>query len=118
MLLLGWLAAQLGWSTQGVRGNPVRFLAGNEEVVGDLTESAGCDISRVELVSDALTVTASLAPGGSFLQIQLRDANGRMTDHVTPADCPDLTSLLNEELASWGRHRVYLKALTAAERLL
>ena len=118
VLLLGWLAAQLGWSAHGARGNHLRFSAGDTDVVCDLTETPGADISKVELASDTLTVTASRAAGSNFLQIQFRDATGRSTEHVMPADCNDSLSLLNAELASWGRHRVYLKALAAAEGLL
>jgi glucose-6-phosphate dehydrogenase assembly protein OpcA len=118
VLLLGWLAAQLGWSAHGARGNHLRFSAGDTDVVCDLTEVAGADVSKVEIASDTMTITASRSNGSDFLQIQFRDSIGRNTTHVMPADCGEITSLLNAELESWGRHRVYLKALTAAEGLL
>ncbi len=118
VLLLGWLAAQLGWSAHGGRGNKVRYSAGDRDVVCELHEAAGPDISRVELIGDALSVEASRLTGGCFLQVQLRDSAGRATELVMPADCGDLLAVLDEELASGGRHRVYLKALTAAESLL
>lgn len=118
MLLLGWLAAQLGWSPHGARGNHVRYSAGDGDVICDITEAAGPDVSHLELAGENFTVTASRASSGHFLHIQSRDASGRSTEHVMPADCTELPAILDEELASWGRHRVYLKALTAAERLL
>ena len=118
LLLLGWLAAQLGWAAHGSPGNHLRFSAGDTDVTCDLTETAGADISKVELSSDSLTVTATRAAGSNFLQVSFRDSAGRSSDHVMPADSDDIMSVLNAELASWGRHSVYLKALTAAEGLL
>jgi hypothetical protein len=44
--------------------------------------------------------------------------DGRAARHLLPADSDDLADILDEELASGGRHRVYLKALAAAEPLL
>jgi len=118
VLLLGWLAAQLGWSAHGARGSHLRFSGGDTDIACELTEVPGCDVSKVELASDQLTVTATRTNGSDFLQIQVRDASGRITPHVMPGDCNNVMSLLNAELESWGRHRVYLKALTAAEGLL
>lgn len=118
VLLLGWLAAQLGWSAHGGRGSKIRYSAGESDVVCELHETAGPDISRVELIGESFVVAATRLTGGCFLQVQLRDGAGRTAEHVMPADCGDLLSILDEELASGGRHRVYLKALTAAEPLL
>jgi glucose-6-phosphate dehydrogenase assembly protein OpcA len=118
VLLLGWLAAQLGWAAHGARGNHVRYAGPEGDIVCDLTEAAGPAINRVEMSSDQLSVAAAHAPGGCFLQTQVRDAGGRTTEHITPADCGTLSEILDQELASWGRHRVYLKALAAAEPLL
>jgi hypothetical protein len=70
------------------------------------------------LVSDTLTISASRPTTANFLHVEIRDQAGNTTKHVMPADSDDMTTVLDQELASWGRHSVYLKALAAAEPLL
>ncbi len=118
VLVLGWLAAQLGWSAHGPSGNHLRMEGEHGPVTCDLSEEAGAVISRVELISDQLTVTASRISGIPFLNISAKSADGRSTEFIMPADGESAADTLNDELGSWGLHRVYSKALTAAETLL
>lgn len=118
ILLLGWLAAQLGWAARGTSGDALRFTSGTSDIACRLREEAGPSISHLELQSPALTVTASRPPGASFLNVQVLAANGTPSEHIMPADRDDTVSILDQEMASWGRHSVYLKALAAAEPLL
>jgi glucose-6-phosphate dehydrogenase assembly protein OpcA len=118
VLLLGWFAAQLGWYAHGPGGNHVRFSGDGGDVLCDLNEESGACIGRVEIECDSLAVIATRRAENSFLHITVREGSGAAAEHVMPADGDDLPSLLDEELASGGRHRVYLKALAAAEPLL
>ena len=66
----------------------------------------------------ASPISASRPTTANFLHVEIRDQAGNTTKHVMPADSDDMTTVLDQELASWGRHSVYLKALAAAEPLL
>jgi glucose-6-phosphate dehydrogenase assembly protein OpcA len=118
VLLLSWLAAQLNWSHSSERGQHMRFRVGGNEVISDLLELPGIGISRVELHGEALTVIATRTAGTRFLHIEAREAEGRVTQHLMPADCEGLAGTLDEELASWGRHGVYRKVLAVAGGVL
>ena len=118
MLIVGWLAAQLGWAAHGAPGNHVHFSTGSGDVVCDLTEADGPCISAIELISDTLTISATRPTTANFLHVEIRNKAGNTTKHIMPADSDEMTSVLDQDLASWGRHSVYLKALAAAEPLL
>jgi len=118
LLLLGWLTAQLGWSAHGSGGNRLSFTAGESDIVTELTEAPGPAISRVLLEHDDLHVLAVHPPQTNYLNLDLKWKDGRSARHRLPADSADLADILDEELATGGRHRVYLKALAATEPLL
>jgi len=118
LLLLGWLAAQLGWSAHGHGGKHLVFTADENDITGELTESPGPAISRVFLEHPDLHVLAEHPPRTNYLNLAVNWKDGRSARHLLPADSDDLACVLDEELASGGRHRVYLKALAAAEPLM
>lgn len=118
ILLLGWLAAQLGWSAHGPSGNHLRMEGEHGGIVCDLSEEDGATISRLELTSAHLTVTAIHAPGTPLLHVAAKTADGRNTEFIMPGDSKNEADILDGELASWGLHRVYSKALAAGESLL
>ncbi len=116
-LLLGWFSAQLGWYAHGQGASHIRFTGDKGDILCHLTEAPGATISRVVLDAGAITITAERRPETTFLHIVVAEP-GRSTEHIMPADSDAIHQLLDEELAGGGRHRVYLKALAAAEPLL
>ncbi|MEQ1854275.1 MAG: glucose-6-phosphate dehydrogenase assembly protein OpcA [Chthoniobacteraceae bacterium] len=118
LFVLGWLAAQLGWSSHGFAGQRLTFTTDESEIRCELTEAEGPSISRASLETDTLHVLAEHPPQADYLTLSVNWRDGRGTRHLLPADSDDLADILDEELASGGRHRVYLKALAAAESLL
>lgn len=118
ILLLGWLAAQLGWSAHGPSGNHLRMEGEHGGITCDLSEEDGATISRLELASPHLTVTATHAPGTPLLHVAAKSTDGRNTEFIMPGDSKNEADILDGELASWGLHRVYSKALAAGESLL
>jgi hypothetical protein len=70
------------------------------------------------LKASDLTVVAVRKPETTFLHLEVREPDGRIVQHLMPADCAELAALLDDELASGGLHRVYGKALAVAEDLL
>jgi glucose-6-phosphate dehydrogenase assembly protein OpcA len=117
-LLLGWLAAQLNWVRQSSRGNAISFRDANVSITCELKEEPGIGVSRLELKASDLTVAALRKPETTFLHLEVREPDGRIIQHLMPADCAKLAALLDDELASGGLHRVYGKALAVAEDLL
>ena len=118
ILLLGWLAAQLGWSAHGPSGNHLRMEGEHGGITCDLSEEGGATISRLELASPHLTVAATHAPGTPLLHVAAKSTDGRNTEFIMPGDSKNEADILDGELASWGLHRVYSKALAAGESLL
>ena len=118
LLLLAWLAAQLNWQRLSEPGERPRFCVEGREITCDVLEVEGANLSRVEFRTDELGVIASRAIGTNFLHMETRETSGRVTQHLMPGDCEELASILDEELASWGRHSVYAKAMAIAEGLL
>lgn len=116
-LLLSWLAAQLEWKPASQQNGTLTFRHGNGVVTCDMQQKEGASISEVSLKSGALEIVAKRSPGTDFLHIEVREADGRAVQHLMPGDCDDLASVLDEELASWGKHRVYEKALAVAAEL-
>jgi glucose-6-phosphate dehydrogenase assembly protein OpcA len=118
LLLLGWFAAQLGWSPQGLDGNRLTFTRDGNTMACELNEAVGPAVSRVLLESGGMHVSVEHPPQADYLNLAVNWKDGRATGHLLPADSDDLADILDEELASSGRYRVYLKALAACESLL
>lgn len=116
VLTLGWLAAQLGWAAHGPSGNHLRMEGEHGGIICDLVEEKGATISRMELVSDELTVTTTRAEG--LIHLEIKHSDARATEFLMPADSESEADILDSELTSSGLHRVYSKALAVAEALL
>ena len=118
VLLLGWLAAQLGWSAHGHGGNHLRMDGAHGGIICDLVEQKGEVISLMELKSPRMTVTVTRAEGAALVHVATCDVDGRTTEFVMPADSSSLADIVDTELTTSGLHRVYSKALAACESLL
>jgi glucose-6-phosphate dehydrogenase assembly protein OpcA len=120
ILLLGWLAAQLQWKlAEKTDGgfSLARSVGGRVDIT--LREEAGAAISECAMHSDGATFRIKRESGSAeFFHSEVEYADGRKTDHLVPAGKDDLIELLNEELMRGGKHKVYLRALAAAEPLL
>ena len=117
-LLLGWLAGQLEWTPASHQNGTHVFRHANGLVTCELQPQDGPSISGVTLTSNELEITATRTAGTNFLHIDACESDGRVLQHLMPGDCDDLAEVLDQELASWGRHRVYEKALTIAATLV
>ena len=120
ILLLGWLAAQLQWKLAeklSAGFSLARGDGGRVEVT--LREQPGATISECVLLSEAAIFRITRdGSGAEFFHSSTQNADGRKTDHLVPAGKDDLIELLNEEIMRGGKHKVYLRALAAAEPLL
>lgn len=120
VLLLGWLAAQLGWKLAEKNGAGFSLTRGDGgRVSAELREAPGAAIGECTLRSDAATFQITRESGGAeFFHSTTQHADGRKAGHLVPAGKETLIELLNEEIMRGGKHKVYLRALAAAEPLL
>lgn len=119
LLLVGWFAAQLKLTLARHTGSEV-VLANPRggEVTIRLDAGEGRSIGRCEVSSPAGSISLVRDGNGDFFRVAVRLAGGCEFDHVLPAGNNQTITLLGEELALGGRHRVYIKALAVAKALL
>ena len=116
LLLAGWLAAQLQWTQEGADAHDSRGLhfldRERNGVVVTLREQAGRAFGSLRLSAGETSFLVAHREGSSFLHADIRLPGGREAHYLLPGGRDDLVSLLNDELMSGGKHKVYLRALT------
>jgi glucose-6-phosphate dehydrogenase assembly protein OpcA len=119
VLLLGWFAAQLQLKLKSASGDEIILTTqAGTDVTFKLLAEEGRSIGRCEVCSPAGTVKVKRDGSGDFFNVDVALPNGPEYHHLLPAGNNRTTSLLTEELALGGRHRVYIKALAVATELL
>lgn len=117
LLLLGWLAAQLGWTRTATA--PLSFAdAASQPITADLRAADGPGLGGLTLASDGATFTVQREAGSHFLHASVRFDDGHEFNHLYPAGADDMGELLDEEMGRASNDRIYLRALTAIEPLL
>lgn len=118
-LFAAWIAAQLGWKFQSGNGAETRFTgAAGQPIQCVFEEADGAPVSRCELSTGEATVIIQRDAGSRFHKAEVRLPGAQSFHHLLPAGSDGRGELLDEELTLGGRHRVYLKALAAAEQML
>jgi glucose-6-phosphate dehydrogenase assembly protein OpcA len=113
VLLVSWLARQLGWELKAVENDRHRFGGPAGEVEVKMTGMPGPWISEVQFrFRDG---RLDLVWSGDFLQATL--SNHAELTQMLPAGGTSLASLVNEELIRGGEHRTYECALSIAGAL-
>jgi glucose-6-phosphate dehydrogenase assembly protein OpcA len=120
ILLLGWLAAQLGWTLQEM---PDDFTISFSDCAGELIrvglkEIEGQPISRCSLICGATEFRVVHAEKSDLLSTSVRSGETERMQQLMPAGRDDLVSLMREELMRGGPHRVYLRAVQVVRELL
>jgi glucose-6-phosphate dehydrogenase assembly protein OpcA len=119
LLLAGWLGAQLRWKLDGTEGQGIRYLDANgKRVAVTLREEAGRALGSVRLSAGESSFLVGHHEGSSFLHGDVRLSGNRESHYLMPGGKDDLVALLNEELMSGGKHKVYLKAVGMIEGVL
>ncbi len=121
ILLIGWLAAQLGWKTDQQKMNgSCRFLDANKRKVDiELRETSNpAPIRRIAIQSAETEFVVGRADCGDLLEVWRSGRNEKPIRQMMPAQHHDLVSLMSEELMRAGMHRVYLRALNSVRDLL
>jgi glucose-6-phosphate dehydrogenase assembly protein OpcA len=114
LLLAGWLGAQLRWKLDGGGGQTegLQFLDRHGSgVTVTLREEAGRALGSVRLTSGETTFLVTHREGSSFLYADIRLPGERESHYLMPGGKDELVALLDDELMSGGKHKVYLKAV-------
>jgi len=118
LLLVGWLAAQLDFVLQRSENDVIDYQRRDGAAVGfSLSAQPGRSISRCELSSGEASVDVQRDAAGNFFRVKVQLSPERVYHHLLPAGDNSTESLLLEEIATGGRHRVYLKALAFARQI-
>jgi glucose-6-phosphate dehydrogenase assembly protein OpcA len=118
ILLIGWLAAQLGWKLESVLGAHCFRDKNNNEVRFQLREAEGASISRVEFKSPAMEIVLSREANSDFFHAAIRGQSIPESTQILPAGRDSLREHLLMELSRGGLHPLYSKALAAIRPLL
>jgi len=123
LLLVGWLAAQLGWERDRGNRRSLGFRRKREEdddwqITISLREKEGEPVNRCEIKTEKAGFRIVHKPGADLLDVSFGRINGRHMDQVLPAGNNDPVALVQEELRRGGPHRVYLRAVAQVRDLL
>jgi len=120
LLLIGWLAGQLGWDGGG-DDSPNFWLSAEDhdrEIEVTLQEKEGEPISLCRITTDCAEFRIEHKPGADLLEVFFGRVNGRKMQQLLPAGKSDVVELLREELMRGGPHRVYLRAVSKVREIL
>ena len=118
ILLLGWLAAQLGWRLQGSLSRQFFVDAGGRHITFEIVEAAGAIISHVELSCDDACFELRREAGAEFFAGRIRAPGVPESALTLRAGRDKITDVLLAELSRGGRHPLYAKALAVVMPLL
>jgi glucose-6-phosphate dehydrogenase assembly protein OpcA len=120
ILLIGWLAAQLGWTTNQQQMNgSCRFLDRNKRKIDiELRERSGSPIGKVIIKSRLVKFCVRPAQCGDLLEVCRSGDAEAAAPQMMPAQSNDPADLLGQELTRGGSHQIYLRALNCVRDLL
>jgi hypothetical protein len=119
LLMAGWMGAQLRWNPEASDAQGLRFLDGEgHDVTVTLREEPGRALGSVRLTAAETSFLVAHHEGSSFLHADVRLSEDRESHYLMPCGKDDEVSLLNDEMMSGGKHKVYLKAVAEIVKAL
>jgi glucose-6-phosphate dehydrogenase assembly protein OpcA len=119
LLFAAWIAAQLRWTRATSSPDRWEFQSPEGHVVTfALEEVAGAEISRCCFGAGDVSIDLTRESGSPFFRAEVQRNQMTQWHHLLPAGSDDPVDLLDEELTTGGRHRVYCKTLAVAVTLL
>lgn len=118
ILLLGWLAAQLGWKLESVLGTHTFRNKKSKEIHFRLDEAPGACISDVAFRSPDVAITLCRESNSEFFHASIKGDAAPEASQILPAGRDGLREHLLMELSRGGVHPLYIKALDAIRPLL
>jgi glucose-6-phosphate dehydrogenase assembly protein OpcA len=118
LLLLGWIAAQLGWKLQSLTGSE-RFLSPAGTPVGfEIQVIEGPAIGRCAFECTDATLEITRQADSEYFHARIDCAGISDTMMLVPAGKGGTSDILLIELSRGGQHPLYRKALAVVEPLI
>jgi glucose-6-phosphate dehydrogenase assembly protein OpcA len=119
LLLAGWLAAQLHWTTEkNSEGKALVFRdQSNKAIQISLNEKPGEPLSRCLVNCGSVQFRVAHSANADLLDVTEEGSSGERSC-LLPAGSNDPVRLMSEELMRGGPHRVYLRAMNCVRELL
>ncbi len=118
ILLLGWLAHQLGWTLDSVLGRHAFRDRNHAEITFSLEEARGACISKCRLTAGESEFTLDRSAQGEFYHASMHGPECGESSQLLPAGRDRIHETLLMELSRAGKHPLYLKALSTVTPLL
>jgi glucose-6-phosphate dehydrogenase assembly protein OpcA len=118
LLLLGWLANQLGWKLDSVLGRHSFRGPDRREITFQLIEESGACVSSCRLMTGMSKFQVDRAAGGRFFHATATGGPLNSFSQLLPAGRERTSDILLMELSRGGTHPLYLKSLDVIEPLL
>ncbi len=118
LLLLGWLAAQLGWKYQSLLGKESFVSKEGVTVEFEIKEVPGPDVSECVFECADAKFKITHEPHSNFFQVCMSGCDIPEKPMLVAAGKSDFVDILLTELGRGGRHPLYFKALDAIQPLL
>ncbi len=120
LLMIGWLAAQLGWMLQEVADEMTLSFSdcAGELISVALREIAGEPINRCSLHCGTTEFRVAQNSAAETLIASVQIDGAERKHQFMPAGRNDPVALMSEELLRGGPHRVYLRAVQIVRELL
>jgi glucose-6-phosphate dehydrogenase assembly protein OpcA len=118
LLLLGWLAAQLGWKHQSLLGKESFVSAGGTPIEFEILESGGEAVSRCAFSSEGASFEITREKGSAYYHAKVCGDDSCEKPMLVSAGRSKLTDILLMELSRGGTHPLYARALAAITPLV
>ncbi|MGH8045882.1 MAG: glucose-6-phosphate dehydrogenase assembly protein OpcA [Chthoniobacterales bacterium] len=118
LLLLGWLANQLGWKLDSVLGRHGFRSPDHREITFNLIEEPGACVSSCRMMTAISKFRVDRASGGQFFHATATGGPLDTFSQLLPAGRERTADTLLMELSRGGSHPLYLKSLDIIEPLL
>lgn len=118
LLLLGWLANQLGWKLESVIGRHAFRSSEQKEITFRLIEEPGSCVSSCRLSTQISKFRVDRAAGGQFFHATATGGPLDRFSQLLPAGRERTADTLLMELSRGGSHPLYLRSLEIVEHLL
>ena len=118
LLLLGWLAAQLGWKHQSLLHKESFLSPGGTTIDFEIVETPGEVISRCAFQSGKVSFEITREAGSAYYHARVCGDEVCETPMLVSAGKSKPADILLMELSRGGKHPLYDKALAAISPLL
>jgi glucose-6-phosphate dehydrogenase assembly protein OpcA len=118
LLLVGWLAAQLGWKLQPGTGNGSFLSRTGTSVRADIEVTDGPTVGHCSFQCSDSTLEIARQPESDYFQARIDCAEVSDAMMLIPAGRNEIADILVTALSRGGKYPLYRKALATIEPLL